>query len=210
MSIPLATVKANVRSKINDNATSHLVRGELPQGLINSSNKIYVLNYYPVVDKASMIVIVDGAVILASAFSADLTKGRITLTTAPTTSILVDYYFWAFTDTDIEIWIANGINLCGMPNLTSVPDIMITAVEYFAVHFGCNAWARKYAEGFSWTVGPETVDKNQISQNYMALAKENYDKGILTRDDFYKRFGQREAPSADIRQWFIPRYDVLR
>ena len=201
MTISLATVISNVRSELNDTDTSHLVRGEIPQGLINSTNKIYVLAYYPVTNVSQLVLTVDGAVISGAGYTLDAPKGRITLSAAPTASITLDYYFQAFTDADITVWINHGVQECGATTIGSLPDPMSAAIEKFAISMGCQAWSRKYAEGFAWTVGPETVDKKAISQNYRSLAEDNFNQGIQVRDDYYKRFGQRNAPSGGVLTW---------
>lgn len=209
MALNLLTIIANVRSELNDTATSHLSRQETPLGLIDGGNKVYMLAYYPLVDSASATVTVDG-VVLSSGYSFDLAKGRLTLTVAPITSVLVDYYFYAFTDTDITVWINNAVQTCSYTALTGVPDPMGAAVERLAISMGCQAWARKWAEGFSWQVGPESVDKKAISANYLSLAKQKWDEGIAVRNDNWTRYGQREAPAGQFLQFNIPRYDVLR
>jgi len=210
MTLVLNTLISNIRAELNDTTTSHLVRGEIPLGLINSSNTLYTLNYYPVTNTANAIVTVDGAVVLPANYAINSNMGKLTMASAPASSILVDYYFQAFTDADITVWINHAINECGETILSNIPDVMGAAVEKLAISMGCQAWARKWAEGFSWTVGPETTDKSQISDNYLSIAKQKWDEGIAIRDDYYKRFGKRNAPSAAINQWNIREYTPPR
>jgi hypothetical protein len=157
-----------------------------------------------------MVVTVDGTSIAQANFTVDLLKGLLTLTTAPAVSIYIDYYFQVFTDTDITVWINNAVGTCSYTNINQAPDPMGAAIERLAISMGCQAWVRKWAEGFSWTVGPETVDKKEISKNYLALAKQKFDEGIKVRDDNWKRYGQREAPAAAFLQFDMKRYDVIR
>ena len=212
MTATLASIILDVRAEVNDTTTSHLVRQEVPLGAINSSNKVYSLAYFPLVASASVFPTVDG-VLLTAGFTVDLPKGKITFTTAPTTSLTVDYYFYVFVDADITVWIQHGMQSCGYggnSDIPTLPDPMSSAVEHIAISMACSAWSRKYAEGFSWTVGPETVDKKDISAHYLELSKDAYKTGIEMRDDYYKRYGKRNAPAFDVLQFNVGRYDVIR
>lgn len=211
MTISLATVITNVRSELNDTITSHLVRAEIPAGLIDGANKLYTLAYYPVCNVSSVVVIVDGAVISPAGYTLNAAMGRITLATAPAVSITLDYYFQAFTDADITVWINHGVQQCGFTAISQLPDVMSAAIEKFAIAAGCLAWSRKYADGsFSWTTGPETVDKKQITASYKALHDANFKAAIDIRDDYYKRFGQRNAPAGAVQTNPIKEYTPNR
>ena len=84
------------------------------------------------------------------------------------------------------------------------------AVKLFAFSLGCKAMARKWAEGFSWSFGQEAVDKKQIGTNYENLAKDLWEKAVFMRDDYYKHWGKRNLPVANVKR--IPQrpYDVRR
>ena len=198
----------DIRAEVNDTATSHLVRRENLNGAIDSSNKVFYTQYYPI---TQITLTVDG--ISATGASFDMDKGIITLRTAPTTSVIADYYFNVFVDSDIEVWIDHGCKACGFDSisqLASIPAPMLGAVEHFAISMAMDAWARKYAEGFSWTVGPESVDKKDISANYRELAKSAYDSATQMRNDYYTRYGKREAPAYAMKQFHIRRYEPIR
>jgi len=200
----------SIRSEVNDTATSHLVRQETPNGIVDSSNKIFYTAYFPV---SQIVVTVDGTQLPATAYVVDADKGKIKLTTAPVTSIVVDYYFNVFVDGDITVWIDHGCKACGfngVQNIQQIPEPLTGAVEHYAISMACDAWARKYAEGFSWTVGPESVDKKGIAAEYRAQGDQAFKTATIMRDDYYKRYGKREAPSYALKQFHIPRYDVIR
>ena len=203
-------VLQNIRAEMNDTPNSKLVTSEIPKGAIDGSNKVFY-TAYPLL--AQVWVTVDGAAVSANGYSLNTSRGMITLTTAPTSSITIDYYFYAFTDNDIQVWIDQSVRDCGysgIATIASVPEALIGAVQKLALSTGFKAWARKWAEGFSWTIGQETVDKKLISKNYQDMSKQAWNEGIQARDDFYKRYGQRNAPAAGIQQTKVQSYTPPR
>ena len=85
--------------------------------------------------------------------------------------------------------------LAPFTNATEIEPLKKAVLE-FACHFGFQALAAKTARLFSAGAGKKNIDKKQIYTNYINGAKEYWDKAILTRDDYYKRQGRRNAPAS--------------
>jgi hypothetical protein len=214
MTLILADLISSIRYELNDFKTSHFQRFETPIGTVNGTNKTFYVRYFPLagaVINTDVFLTVDG-VLLSAGYTIDVNSGTLTLTTAPVTSIVVNYYFYVFTDPEITDWVKDGIEHCGFlyNDLAKVPDGLSPAVKYFALHHGCNAFARKWAEGFNWTFGQETVDKDKISAKYKTLAETYWKEAIDMRADYYKHFGARDLPAFQIKAIPQVKYDVTR
>jgi hypothetical protein len=197
MAIILSDLIANTRIDLNDSKTSHFQRSEVPLVITDGTNLRYFFKFFPLTGKTinkDVFLYVDG-VNLSSGYTIDEIKGEITLAVAPISSIITDYYFFVFTDEEILSWIQSGVENCGQNNISVLPDVLTNAIKLFAFHYGCKAWARKWAEGFIWKFGQEEVDKDKISKKYQEMAKDSWDQAIQMRDDYYIRYGQRNAPS---------------
>ncbi|MCM8774468.1 MAG: hypothetical protein NC820_07035 [Candidatus Omnitrophica bacterium] len=205
----LIDLRNRVRVGIDDTSISHLIRNEIPEGIIDGENKRFLLKYYPIVE-GSVYVIVDGVPLTPDEYIVDLVKGVIVFNVPPVTSVVVDYYFNFFTDDSIDVWIGEGLLETGKTSLSDLPVQLETAVVLFAMSHCCKAMARKYAEGFSWSIGPESVNKDTISSKYRELSEICYNRAVQQRDNFYKRYGARESPEFSIKTQDIQRFDVVR
>ena len=187
-------------------------RNEVPLVANDTTALRYYVKYFPLGGNQlnkDVFVYVDG-VQLNSGVSIQQDRGYISLTVAPVSSIQTDYYFSVFSEPEIISFITAGFQNCGSQTIDSLDDGFTPAVKKFALHYGYIALSRKYAEGFSWSFGQETVNKDTLSAKYLALAGSAWNEAVVMRDDFYKRFGARNAPAWGVGTIPLKNYDVRR
>ena len=197
----IANIILTVREIVDDNATSKFVRQEdLTKQVATGNTKFYVDNG-PI---ASMdVALVDGVVIPSTAYTLDTAKGLITFTVAPATSVFLTYYWYDFTDTQITDFAYRGLSQCGLStgkgneetDLSVSPEALKTAVSEYSAHYAYSSLASKMARLFKASAGKKEIDKDNIYNKYKEGAKEYWDKAELTKDNYYKRQGRREAPA---------------
>ena len=134
--------------------------------------------------------------------SYSLTRGNFTIAPAPQASLFVDYYFQLFTDTDITEYLAGGLDWLnvGAQTIVGQPLPLIRAVHFYAAYLACQSLIRRTADLIDQAAGQVRANLDNIGKKYTALGAEMMKEATKTRDDYYKRSGQREAPVAGYKQ----------
>ena len=126
----------------------------------------------------------------------------------------VDYYFQRFSDTDINNYLIEALNFLGGIYLTidqAVPEHQSAAIEY-AASLAMSALAARAAELADQTLGQASAKLDGLSKKWQTIGDNKLKNAVYLRDDYYKRYGQRNAPaiaytrqSNDARTWTPPR-----
>ena len=205
----LADLITDVQIDLNN---KQFQRNEVPLVANDTTALRYYLKYYPLSGSQlnkDAFVYVDGVQLNTGAVI-QAERGYLNLTVAPVSSIQADYYFNVFSESEIISFITAGFQNCGSQTIEALDDGLVSAVKKFALHYGYIALSRKYAEGFSWSFGQETVNKDTLSAKYLALAGSAWNEAVVMRDDFYKRFGARNALAWGVGTMPLKNYDVRR
>ena len=193
-----------VRTGLDDSTTSKFVQLEDLSAQMAGTNKIFSLAHRPLV-AGSYTVRVDGVVLtITTQFTVDDVKGLITLASAPTSSINVDYNWYDFSDSQITDFINGGLQDIGYSSglanvatdILTVPQPLLHAVEHYATYHGAISLVAKTARLFDAGAGKKHVSKMAIAKKYQDLAEFHSKEGDRARDSFYQRQGRRLAPSA--------------
>jgi hypothetical protein len=207
-------VVTDLRTLVNDPNTPssfNLARGEnlqVPQGAAITTNLVFYLSSIPIV--ATSVYVTQGTTVRTqTGFTVDVTNGLITFSAAPGASgslpipFYADYNFNWFLDTDYAAFIADGMRLLGIAaNLsgstigTNVDENFLPAIYDLAAHYLFKRRAAIYADKYNASGGGQGQDVKSVSEQMASLANKYYQDGIKKRDDYYKRNGQREAPSS--------------
>lgn len=135
--------------------------------------------------------------IAAAGVTADLVNGILTFASAPTSPVfLVDYNFNYFADADYQSFLNEALRFIGQASTASIDELLATAVYDEAKAQFYMAMATQYAIRYSSSGGSVGTNVDSVTKNYLALHKAAHEKAVEGRDDYYKRQGQREAPSS--------------
>lgn len=197
-----------------------LIRDEQLSG-IDGANKRFSIRYFPIVDPVSPTFELrkNGTLLTRGAgageYQLDAVNGIVTMGTAPIKGPPMDvltatYFFTWFDDTAFYEFLADAATTVGFPPTgttaatraqsvaTNFPDTMLDALlQFVGFHFNVRR-ADENAHRFPASGAGQSVNTDVVTNNFRKLAQEFYERGIAMRDDFYKRRGSREAPSAAI------------
>lgn len=206
---------ADLRLLVSDPATApspyNLARGEslqLPEGAAVATCTVFYLANAPIV--ASSVYLTTGTTFRTqSGFTVDTNNAILTFSVAPGASgslpnpFVVDYNFNWFTDADYIAFIGRSLELLGFAaNISGTTTTTVLDTGLFpAVYELAKSWfygrrATQYAEKYSASGGGQGQQVESVCKHFQDLEKVSYAEGIKKRDDFYKRQGQREAPSS--------------
>jgi len=139
----------------------------------------------------------------------DANIGAITISPAPaqgTTNapFYLDYYFYWFTDTDYTEFLNDAArDLLAVSDPTTVADALIAALLEYALGYFYQARASQYLHRYSSSGGQAGQSVQSVAQGFFKAADSAFLKAKGIRDDYYKRQGQREAPSSGILNYGI-------
>jgi hypothetical protein len=226
--ITLAQYIITIRALVSDLGTGRAstMRGEIPSGIMDGSNKRLQIQRYPVVDtsfvlRKNQVVIADPA-----DYGIDLDTGIITLVVAGdfnTERFDCDYRFLWYADSDYHEFIHAAGGHVGITGdgadaaaraqsvLTHSTDCLLDAIRQFAgYHFNIRR-AQEFADKYNASAGGVSVNVDVVTKNFRELAKAFFDRGIQMRDDCYKDHGKRDQPAANIRNFSgVGRYQPRR
>jgi hypothetical protein len=201
-----------VRIKVDDTATSHQARAEIPQNERNSSCTVFQVLYYPIV--ASSVYLTTGTTIRTqTGFTVDATNGLLTFATAPTGSEnpwYVDYYWQWMTDTDMSAFLDQASYDIGYSPTSTIPDGLTNAFTMFAAAHFYERMAAKYASRFNSSGGGQGQSVDVVTQNYKKLADNAISQAEKMKTAYYTRHGQREAPATATNAPTIMPYTPIR
>lgn len=128
------------------------------------------------------------------------TNGSVTSYPAPTGPVntcYVDYYFQRFSDTDINNYLTEALNFLGSIYLSidqAVGEHQTAAIKY-AASLAMAAQAARAAELADQQLGQARANLDNLSKKWETRAAALDKEAFTMRDDYYKRYGQRNAPA---------------
>lgn len=206
---------STLRNVANDRADSKFVYREKPSGLQDGVNKLFrfldrnlvVPTWKIHLDAAEKSNPADWQVV-------DAATGQFQFTTAPpvTVAITGSYFYQDLSDAALVTYLILAAQREGFDTAfgIDIPSGLQPAIVYFAAADAYYALAREFAERFDWSVESKTVSMQAIADKYNALAKDFESRGIVARDDFYKRQGRREAPASAASGFILRPYTPRR
>ena len=209
----------SVRLGLDDLPESKYSNNEDLSQQVTGNNKVFTPQHRPIVLGSETIVSDWGILSFPFDYSIENSDGTITLNNAPLLSLRASYNWYDFDDTAILDFIADGLQHIGyrssptadpLQDLLNVPANLQTAVEHYALFHGFSTLATKTARLFNATAGKKSVNKDNITKKYTDLAEYHHDMGDKSRDDFYKRFGSRNAPAFGFTETRYPPYNPRR
>lgn len=207
-----ADLLINLRTLASDTATSNSIRQEAPIGKTDGANTNFRLQNWPVV--AASMYLTNGASFRSqSGFTLDPTTGIFVMGTAPTSAVSpweADYCFYWFSDTDHVVFLTQAASFLGSTDMTSVDPGLIPALLHFALQ---QFWMRRssqYAHRYASSGGTAGHSVDVVTKAFLDLAKTAEAKATTLRDDFYKRQGQRNAPSSGTQAYRVDPYTPRR
>jgi len=209
----LAALITSLRILGHDGPADHTIFGEklgaVPNGFpVDGSNTVFKIGG----QDGHSTPIVAGSVYLT--YPADPTKRRITtgftlsdavngfitfsVAPASSTEILADYNYYWFSDAQLTEFIneAAQTTVAGTTDPTTIDANLVQAMLQFALASFFQSRASQYAERYATSGGQAGTSVDQVAKMYLDLAKAATIRATQYRDDYYKRQGQREAPSS--------------
>jgi hypothetical protein len=163
---------------------------------VAGSGTVFATSIAPIV-ASTLVVIADNAA--ATGTVTDAINGVFTVTPQPVSNLLVTYQYQDFTDAMLTTIINDAVGrFLVYSDITQVPAGHFAAFFHYLKGEGFTQLSSRYARQVNVTVGVRQEQRAAISANYRALAVEEFKLGDTARDDFYKRAGQREAPTEAI------------
>jgi hypothetical protein len=132
-----------------------------------------------------------------AASSYDTTLGWFIINPAPVNTCRADYYFQRFSDTDINNYLGEALNFLngGYQTIDSAPVEHQSAAIQYAAFLAWKALASRASELAKQQLGQASADLDNLANKWAKQATEAMNHAIYLRDDYYKRSGQREAPT---------------
>lgn len=207
--LTLPLVVTSIRSLVGDLGTEQMqtVRKESLGGDVDGVNKLYILQYYPIV--AASLTLWKNNVVLATPadYTVDLTRGEITMVAAPAIAdrIEASYTFLWFPDDGYHQFIIAGAGECGITSsagtnlelatlvLGLAPEGLVQVIRLYA---GCHYNLRRSdqsAHKFNASAGGQSQSVDSVTKNFRDLAKQLCDRAAKARKDFYADFGARDS-----------------
>ena len=211
----LATLITDLRILANDSPSANFIRGETLKPKPDGTRKNFYLDFQNIVPNSVFITAGAGDANFrqASGFTVDGANGIIVFASAPAVGLNpfeADYNYNWFRDADHQEFLNNGATLIGYPTPESVIAGLTAALLHFALY---SYWLRRasfYANKYSSTGGLAAQQVDVVTGNFKSLAKMAWDMGTKFRDDYYKRLGQREAPSSASLNYKIDPFTPIR
>jgi hypothetical protein len=130
--------------------------------------------------------------------------------TGPVNTCYVDYFFQRFSDTDINNYLIEALGFLG--GIYQTIDQAISEHQTAAIHYAAAkcmyGQAARAAELADQTLGQASAKLDGLSKKWKDIGKDLMDHAIYLRDDYYRRYGQRNAPAIavarqnrDVRTW---------
>jgi hypothetical protein len=205
MSTTLAALITSCRTIAADGPSDNFMRAENVNDAefgfpIDGFNKTFVVKNFPIVPGGVQKVVVDNAVV-PTAYVATETIGQITLTTAPTTSCYISYYFYLFPD---SVWIEFIVAALQLTNFsTGVPltdastlsENFIPIIKAYANAYFCRRVAAQTGLWYNQRLQERVEDRDSISKKWQTQAESWQKLGDQQLVQAYTGSGSDNAPS---------------
>lgn len=189
---------SHLRSIVGDKQNSNVVWGESPKGNNDGSNKVFRLQIPNIVPE-TLFMTVNTSVRFQTGFSVDPDNGIITFDTAPASAanpFLADYCHYWFDDDEHLEFLNEGTRALGQTVPTGVVDGLLPALYQYAAYHYYTRRASMVAHRYPSSGGQVGHSVDSVVKNFLMLATAAMKNAVTLRDDYYKRQGQREAPSS--------------
>jgi hypothetical protein len=191
---------AAIRSLVDDTSTSHQGRAEIPQGQRDSSRRVFQVLYYPIVS-GSVYLTTGTTIRTQTGFTVDLTNGLLTFTVAPVGTENpweCDYYWQYLADGEYSTFLDQASYDVGFSPTTTIPDGLINSFYLYAASHFYERMAARYASRFNSSGGGQGQSVDVVTGNFRKLSEDAKSKADFMKLEYYKRHGQREAPSISV------------
>ncbi len=197
---PYTTLIGSIRVEVDDPSTGQSVFRETPLGVRDGVNVLFQLQNKNIVANTPLRTY--GSTVRSNAgFTvADAVAGVLQLSSPPDLNItfpfVFDYYFQWVIDADYQTWIDTATLEVGGASGTDPGSGLYPAVIAFVA---AKFWARRSSDAARKAqASGGGAEENLTSQAkaFLDLSREAYKRGCSLRDDFYKRFGKRNAPAS--------------
>lgn len=220
----LAALIVSLRSLASDTTDSNVIFGEKigdTQFVVDGTNKVFRLRNVPVVGTvataASVYLTRPGTSYrIQTGFTmTDMANGILTFTAAPTANenIYADYNYYFFSDAKYTEFLneaASNILQDATDDPTTVEAGLIPAMLQYALAYFFKARASQYQNRYSSSGGEAGQSVESVAKGFTMLATAAEKRADTMREDFYKRQGQREAPSAAVTNYRIDPITPIR
>ena len=213
MAFAIADYIAAVRSLVWDASNSKIIKpddltqqvapGDGRKSFMASNQNIVSANMqgqsYPILQSTDGAAFVGTGITLTDAFN-----GVVTLTTAPTKSLRLIYYFQFFQDADVQNFVFNGLRQIGIdPTLAAsygnVPQQLFQAPCYLAAAEALKANAQLYVKFYNITIGGKGIQKGDKFKNIQSQAAAYEKTAREIREDYYSIQNRGLRPAATTR-----------
>jgi phage terminase large subunit-like protein len=209
----IADYIASVRSLIWDAATSKIVKpDDLTQQVVPGDSRVSFTASNQNIVNANMqgqsykvLQSTDGAAFVGTGITlTDAFNGIVTLTTPPTKSLRIIYYFQFFQDADVQAFVYNGLRQIGIDPTSAtaigeVPQQLFQAPCYLAAAEALKANAQLYVKFYSITTGGKGFQKGDKFKNVQAQAMAYEKTAREIRADYYTIQNRGLRPAATTR-----------
>jgi hypothetical protein len=201
-----------LRILAKDTATSNYIAQETPKGERDGANVNFRFENINIVPM-SVYVTQDTDFRNDTGFKVDYPNGIITFDAPPDPTTVVfcaDYNFYFFSDLEYMEFLESGTDVLSMSDMTKVDSGLVPALLQFGLVYFYQARATSYAHRYSSSGGQVGQSVDVVTRNFGTLQERAFKMGVTLRDDFYKRAGQRQAPSSGSLSFKIDPYTPRR
>jgi hypothetical protein len=201
--MPVADVIKDLRTELDDSDYSKQATDDVSKQ-ITTTNKIFTLNHRPIV-AATEVVTVDGVILaLTTGYTINNTTGVLTLVAVPSAIVTVSYFWYDFSDDQLDGFIFSGLNHVSLgttrtnaeTDFAAAPQGLQAVIEHYALYHAFAALASKTIRLHKAGAGQKNIDKDQVGKKYQEAATFWHEAADKEREDYYKRQGRRNAPAS--------------
>ena len=214
-----AYLVAAIRAEADDTEASNPMYGQTAQGTVDGTNTLFKLPDTNIISDPvntqynPWLISGSPAVRSQSGFTYDPLTGYVTLGSAPAAGSnppLMDYYFNWYVDADYNTFIDRATEDLGGVAGVAVIEGLWPALIYYSLARYFKRRATSHAYKYQTSGGSASANPTTPAQNFRQLAKDALAAAIVSRDDYYKRQGQRNAPASGTITYGISRYTPRR
>jgi hypothetical protein len=201
-----------LRGLVDDTTTSNQARHETPTNKRDSSNKIFQLEKYPIVN-SSVYLTLNTTIRTQAGFTIDNVNGLMTFVTAPVGTenpFYVDYYWNWFVDNDYSNFLDIASYDLGFGPTLTIPSGLINALLHYGKHHFFKRMASRYAYRFASSGGGQGQSIDVVTKQYKQLADEAWQEAETMKLAYYERHGQRNQPATSVKSSKIDPWTPMR
>jgi hypothetical protein len=203
----LANLIISARTLVGDGPTDNLVRTENVNNpdisnYINGSNKVFSVQNYPVTPGGTQLVVADNDATMA--YTVNEASGQYTITTAPTATLYISYYFYLLPDSSWTEFITSANENVGNStgdlenDISMTPEGLLAPIKWYACASFCMRLAAQTGLWYNQKLQEREEERENISKKYTQMAQEWKKQADAFLASYYQGNGTQLRPAMRI------------